>query len=83
MTNINNRPCKECLHYDPIIVGDKKKTRRGWCAVKSEYPAVEPEGRFFPPGVRRVPAGEQAKPFIVIGDDVVGQCREFRAKNPR
>ncbi len=78
---INNRPCNECLHYDPIVLGEKRQTRRGWCAVKSAYPAVEPEGRIFPAGVTRVAVGELAKPVIVVGDESVPHCTMFREKN--
>jgi hypothetical protein len=77
---INSRPCKECVHYDPIIRGDKRVTRRGWCAARSEYPTLEPEGRLFPPGVRRVAAGELARPFIVVGRDIVPHCTLVREK---
>jgi hypothetical protein len=78
---INERPCKDCVYYDPIVIGDKQQTKRGWCAVKSEYPAVEPAGRLFPPGVKRVASGELAKPLIVVGAEVVGHCTTFRERH--
>ena len=80
---MNERPCQECVHYDAIVAGDTRPTRRGWCAVKSEYPAVEPEGRLFPPGVKRVAPGERAKPVIVVGEAVVRHCTQFRGKSSR
>lgn len=78
---INDKPCNLCVNYDPIGIGDgKRKTTRGWCAVKSQYPAVEPPERTFPPGVRRVAPGELAKPTIVVGRETVASCAQFRAK---
>ncbi len=77
---MNDRPCQECIHYDAIVRGDSHPTRRGWCAAKSEYAAVEPQGRLFPPGVKRVAPGERAKPVIVIGEAIVSHCTQVRAK---
>ena len=78
--SINQRPCKDCLHYDAIVRGDNRPTQRGWCADKSEYPAVEPDGKLSPDGVRRVAPGELARPFIVVGTEVVSHCTAFREK---
>jgi hypothetical protein len=80
---VNLRPCQECVHYDAIVRGDKRRTRHGWCAVKSEYPAVEPQGRLFPHGVKRVASGERASPLIVVGAAVVSHCTQFRGNSSR
>lgn len=81
---INSKPCKDCANYAPIKVGDgKKQARRGWCSVKSVYPAQEQPGQIFPPGVRRAQPGELAKPVIVVGNEVQSHCDQFREKRKR
>lgn len=78
---LNEQPCKNCKNYDRIILGDDStKTRQGWCAAKSLYPAVAMEGQVFPANIRRVKIGELAKPVIVYGSEVVGHCLDFRPK---
>ncbi len=78
---MNTKACKDCQHYDPIIVGNgAQKGRRGWCATRSVYPNQEQPGQIFPAGVKRAAAGALASPFIVIGSDVVSHCTQFRAK---
>lgn len=74
-----DQPCSKCSHYDPIKKGTSD-TRRGWCAVKSIYPAQAHKGQEFPPGVKRAAPGALAAPFIVIGSDVVGHCDLYRGK---
>lgn len=77
---MNDKPCKECKHCDPIVVGDgTRNNRHAWCAAKSEYPAQEALGQVFPAGVRRVAPGELARPVIVVASDVVKHCDRFRS----
>lgn len=81
---VNSKPCNECMHYDPIKLGDgKKQARRGWCAVKSIYPYKEMEGQLFPPGVKRAAPGEHPNPKIVVGSEVQSHCDQFQAKPKR
>jgi hypothetical protein len=78
---VADKPCNTCKNYDAITVRDGKDVgRHGRCAVKSTYPAVEQQGQKFPPGAKRAAAGELAKPFIVIGSDVVSACTLYRSK---
>ncbi len=79
---LNTKPCNTCQNYDPIRNGLDQKGNvklgdRGRCAVKSTYPFKEQRDQVFPPGVARVKDGELSKPFIVVGADVQGQCREY------
>lgn len=78
---INKIPCGRCRNYDPILGSKEKETRRGWCTVRSMYPAKEGPGQIFPSGVRRVAAGEIAKPFIVKKDYVHPTCEHARETN--
>jgi hypothetical protein len=78
---VNDKPCNLCANYDPIKRLDKARSGRGWCAVKSIYPTVEPPERSFPPGVKRAEDGELAKPKIVVGKLVESHCAQFRAKS--
>lgn len=76
-----DKPCDTCRNFDPIVKGDGKvTTRHGWCAAKSEYPAVEMPGQVFPPGVKRVQPGELAKPCIVGTKEIVPACALRRDK---
>lgn len=74
-----DKPCKTCLHYDPIIRGIKEG-RHGRCAATSTYPATEQSGQVFPPGVKREAPGVRAKPVIVTGSGIVPTCALYRAK---
>lgn len=74
-----DKPCDTCQHYDPILRGSKPG-RHGRCAIKSTYPAQPQQGQVFPPGVKRAPDGEPAKPVIVIGRDVVAHCTDYLAR---
>lgn len=78
---LNEKPCRSCVHFDQIALGDgTKKARHGWCSVRSEYPAQEQPGQVFPIGVKRVPEGQLAKPYIVTADGVVGHCTLIQEK---
>lgn len=79
---MNTNKCETCEHFDAVIRGTKTTTW-GWCAKRSEYPATEGPGQIFPIGVKRVDAGQPAKPFIVRQEQVVGNCTDFIAKKPR
>jgi hypothetical protein len=73
----NDKPCKDCAHYDVIRLGRGAKSNKGWCAKKSKYPYQEGPGQIFPPGVDRVGPGELAQPVIVRGAGVVSNCEQF------
>jgi len=80
---LNDKNCSSCSNYAVISIGDgQKKARHGWCVPRSKYPAKEQPGQIFPPGAKRVAVGELAKPFIVVGDDVMPNCGDYRAKPP-
>ena len=79
--SLNGKPCNTCENYAVISIGDgQKKAARGWCVPKSVYPAQEQPGQVFPPGVKRAPVGELAKPHIVVGVEIVPHCVEYREK---
>lgn len=79
---MNKVKCKDCRHYDVIRSGQTKNPQHGWCAARSVYPAKEEHGGpVFPPGVKRVEREDQpAKPFIVEGNGVVGNCMQVQPK---
>jgi hypothetical protein len=77
---LNDKPCSQCKNYDVIRHGLNGTASRGWCMVRSLYPAVEGPGQSFPDGVRRAPNGELAKPFIVVGSQVRTGCADFTQK---
>jgi hypothetical protein len=68
-------PCGKCQHFDVIIRGADKTTKRGWCIHRSKYPAKEGPGQIFPPTAQRVNEGELAQPFIVRKLQVIEQCQ--------
>lgn len=71
---MNVIPCGQCKFYDQIVSTHGKKTKRGWCAQRSMYPAHEGPGQVFPDGVRRAEEGELAQPFVVKGTKVLPGC---------
>jgi len=80
----NDKPCGECKNYDVIQLqrrnGEFTATRRGWCAAKSIYPAIQPPGKIFPRGVRRAAQGAASVPYIVMGAGVEKNCKDFKSK---
>jgi hypothetical protein len=75
---INDKPCGGCKNYDPILGSGERPKRRGWCIPRSLYPAEEGPGQIFPAGVKRVNAGELAKPYIVKKDYVHPMCGLYK-----
>lgn len=74
-----DKPCNTCSFYD-AITRNERETKHGWCAPRSTYPHKEQPGQVFPSGVKRAAQGELAKPFIVLGADVVKHCTDYRKK---
>ena len=78
--SMNANACSTCAHFDRIIFGDDtRKSRHGWCSIKSIYPHKEQEGQIFPQGVKRAAAGALASPVIVATEEVVQNCPNYRA----
>ena len=77
---LNNQPCDRCRNYDVIRHGENGTARRGWCTVRSIYPAIEAPGQSFPEGVKRADEGDRANPFIVVGAEVRTGCSDFTGK---
>ena len=71
----NTTSCGKCKHFDVIIRGADKATKRGWCIHRSKYPAKEGPGQIFPPNAQRVNEGELAQPFIVRKHQIIEQCQ--------
>jgi hypothetical protein len=76
----NSKPCQQCRNYDVIRQGSKGIATRGWCTIRSVYPAVESPGQNFPDGVKRAASGTRATPFIVLGSEVRSGCSNFTQK---
>lgn len=82
---MNDRACSTCDNYDGNKLHSPTKVVRdaedGWCKAKSIYPAVDPDGRPSPPGVKRMPKGShRSLPVIVGKDNVDRQCTEYVEK---
>lgn len=77
---LNDHPCQQCKNYDAIRQGTSNIANRGWCTIRSVYPAVEGPGQCFPEGVKRARPGELAQPHIVVGTGVKSGCADFTQK---
>ena len=69
-------PCKDCIHCDI----QKKFTPKGpkdawyaWCAAKSIYPKVAPDGMNIPDGAKRA-EGDRCTPVIIDPTKIVATC---------
>ncbi len=82
---MNDKPCKTCQHYWPLVKPSKKdvpiNTNRGHCLKKSIFPSNKPGDIVYPPGaiLKELPHG-RGKPYIVKNTDVVTTCTVYNAK---
>lgn len=81
---MNQVKCGDCVFFDQQYKFSPVGPRPawfGWCAKKSVYPHLTPDGKTIPEGVTRAGEGETiSQPVIVQANKVVATCTDLVRK---